>query len=82
MIHAMRLKNGQLYYCNRWLNCERWKKEEEAGRALITRVGEMAYKGGLFKMIFSQLQAVCGYGHMAGVERLSASTPNTAITHH
>jgi len=56
--------------------------ETEADKAIITRVGEMAYKGGLFKMIFGQLKAVTGYGVMQQVNKLTIGTPNTAITHH
>jgi hypothetical protein len=56
------------------------KLEDEAGKAVITRVGEMAYKGGLFKMIMSQLKNVCGYG--PSINRLTISSPNTAMTHH
>ena len=52
MIHAVRIKDGQLYYVNKWLESDRMKMEDEAGQAIITRVGEMAYKGGLFKLIF------------------------------
>jgi carotenoid cleavage dioxygenase len=30
MVHAMRIKDGELYYCNRWLESERFKMEREA----------------------------------------------------
>jgi hypothetical protein len=30
MIHALRIKDGELYYCNRWLESERYKMECEA----------------------------------------------------
>jgi len=80
MIHAMRIKNGQLYYCNRWIMCERLKLEDEAGQAVITRVGEMGYKGGIFKMLVAQLKNVIGYG--STFDRLTISSPNTAFTHH
>ena len=80
MLHAMRIKDGQLYYCNRWVMCERMKLEDEAGGAVIPRVGEMAYKGGLFKTVISQLKNAVGYG--AAIHRLTISTPNTAMTHH
>lgn len=56
------------------------KLEDDAGGAVITRVGEMAFKGGLFKVVFSQLKNVVGYG--PHVERLEISSPNTAMTHH
>lgn len=82
MVHAMRIKDGELYYVNRWLESDRMKMENEADRAIITRVGEMAYKGGLFKLIFGQLKHVVGYGVMDQVNRLTIGSPNTAITHH
>lgn len=82
MVHAMRIKDGELYYCNRWLESERYKMECEADQAIITRVGEMAYKGGLFKLIFGQLKNVVGYGVMTKVDQLTIGSPNTAITHH
>jgi hypothetical protein len=58
------------------------KMENEMGQAYITRVGEMAYLGGLFKLIFGQLKHVVGYGKMANVNKLTIGSPNTAITHH
>jgi hypothetical protein len=42
----------------------------------------MAYKGGLFKLIFGQLKNVVGYGVMTKVDRLTIGAPNTALTHH
>lgn len=80
MIHAMRIKNGELFYCNRWLQCDRLKMEEGAGKAIIPRLGEMAYAGGLFKMIIIQLKNVVGYGPT--FDKLTIGTPNTALTHH
>jgi carotenoid 9,10(9',10')-cleavage dioxygenase 1 len=82
MVHAMRIKDGELYYVNRWLESDRFKMETEADHAIITRVGEMAYKGGLFKLIFGQLKHVVGYGIMEQVNKLTIGSPNTAITHH
>lgn len=82
MIHAMRIKNGELYYVNRWLQCERMKMEDEQGKTVITRVGEMAYKAGLFKLIVGQLKNVVGYGIMTRVDKLTIGSPNTAMTHH
>jgi len=42
--------------------CDRMKLEDEAGRAMIPRVGEMAYKGGILKMGIAQIKNVVGYG--------------------
>lgn len=76
----MRIKEGKLYYCNRWIQCPRFQMEDAAGKAIVTRVGEMSFKAGLFKMILQQLEIVLGY--CADMNRLTYSSPNTAFTHH
>ena len=54
--------------------------EDAAGKAIVTRVGEMSFKAGLFKMILQQLEVLVGY--CANISRLTYSSPNTAIAHH
>jgi len=58
------------------------KMEDEAGTAVITRVGEMAYKAGLFKLIIGQIKNWIGYGIMKNVDKLTIGSPNTALCHH
>jgi len=54
--------------------------EDAAGKAIVTRVGEMSYKAGLMKMILQQLEILVGYCH--DMSRLTYSSPNTAFAHH
>lgn len=56
--------------------------EDEAGTAVITRVGEMAFKAGLFKLIIGQIKNWVGYGVMKNVDPLTIGSPNTALAHH
>ena len=51
MIHALRIKNGKLYYCNRWVQCPKMVEEDKAGQAIVIRIGEMAFKAGMLKML-------------------------------
>ena len=40
MIHAIRIKDGRLYYCNRLTQTPRMLAEKKAKKALFIRVGE------------------------------------------
>jgi len=51
MIHALRIKDGKMFYCNRYVECKRLQKEREAGKAVFIRIGEMSFKAGIFKML-------------------------------
>ena len=51
MIHALRIKNGQLYYCNRYMQCPRFIQENKAGKCTSTRIGELSYREGILKML-------------------------------
>lgn len=39
MIHAFRIADGRVSYCNRWVRTEKWKLEHPAGRALFGTSG-------------------------------------------
>lgn len=49
MIHAMRIKDGRLYYCNRLTQTPRVLTELEAKQALYIRLGEFCNMWGLIK---------------------------------
>jgi len=53
MIHAIRIKNGKLYYCNRYLNCWRLQTDRKAGKVVTMRIGEMDYPSGIMKMLLN-----------------------------
>ena len=51
MVHAMRIKNGRLWYSNRYIETPKFKLERDAGQAVRIRVGEMdGGPFGMFKM--------------------------------
>jgi len=79
MVHAIRIKNGEMYYCNRYLETPRYIEEKAAGKATRLRIGEMMHKGGIFKVLFGTLKNKIG---LTNVEDLKAANANTAFAHH
>jgi hypothetical protein len=51
MIHALRIKNGKMFYCNRYIKTPRLAEELKAGKAIDIRAGELFCASGLFKAI-------------------------------
>ena len=49
MVHAIRIKDGKLYYCNRYLETNRYFCEKDYGSAVYVRIGELRNKIGLTK---------------------------------
>ena len=47
MVHAIRIKDGKLYYCNRFVEGERYLCEKKYGSAIWVRFGELRNKIGL-----------------------------------
>ena len=76
MIHGVRFSHGQANYINRWTKTERFTAEENAGRPLFIRIGEINGKLGLVKIIISRIKYYMGY--FGGVKDLSNGTANTA----
>jgi len=50
MIHAFRIKDGKIYYCNRYAQTPRIKAESAAGKALNFRFGELFCVSGFVKL--------------------------------
>ena len=80
MVHACRIKDGKLYYCNRYLQTPKLQYENSKGCAIRLRVGEMDGKIGMFKMFLLLLQGSIGYVNPP--EQFKAGTANTAFAHH
>lgn len=80
MVHAVRIKNGSLWYCNRYIETPRFKKEQAAGQALGPRVGEMFGKVGMGKVLLKFLQINIGY--IDYPPKKYDGTANTAFAHH
>jgi carotenoid cleavage dioxygenase-like enzyme len=55
MIHAIRIKDGRLYYCNRLTQTPRVVDEMKAKQALNIRIGEFVSVFGLFKSVLLTL---------------------------
>jgi carotenoid cleavage dioxygenase-like enzyme len=61
MIHAFRIKNGQMFYCNRYTQTPKLLQEIKAGKALTTRAGELFTGPGLIKALLYEVQSAIGY---------------------
>jgi len=61
MVHAIRIKDGKLYYCNRYLETNRYFCEKDYGSAVYVRIGELSNKTGLTKTALISLQQRVGY---------------------
>lgn len=55
MIHAFRLKEGKIFYCNRYTMTPHLQQEFAADRAQGIRLGEMVGLAGLFKVLMYEL---------------------------
>ena len=56
MVHAIRIKDGKMYYCNRYLKTPRYFCEKKANEAVFVRLGELSSKIGLTKAMLIGLQ--------------------------
>lgn len=53
MVHALRIKGGKIYYCNRYTETPRYLHEVKSGQAEFIRAGELFKGAGLGKaMLF------------------------------
>jgi carotenoid cleavage dioxygenase-like enzyme len=55
MIHAFRIKNGQMFYCNRYTQTPKLEREIKAGKAISPRAGELFTGLGLMKALMHEL---------------------------
>ena len=79
MLHAFRIKNGQLWYCNRFTQTDRYLEEKKAGHVIHSKLGEL-HSLGVVKVLLSKLYAKIGYAK--GLRPLRGETSNTAMIHH
>lgn len=50
MIHAFRIKDGKIFYCNRYTQTPRLQQEMKYGKAIYPRIGELFSMPGFLKM--------------------------------
>ena len=79
MLHAFRIKNGQLWFCNRFTQTTRYLEEKKAGHAIYDRLGEL-YHFGVLKPPIRMLQGKIGYTKAKIPHK--GGTSNTAMIHH
>ena len=83
MVHAIRIKNGQIYYCNRYLQTPRYKVEKAAGEPIFMRIGELgSNRYGLAKSLINGLLQKVGYKPGCDISFYENGTANTAFTLH
>lgn len=80
MIHAFRIKNGQMFYCNRYTNTPKLQNEIKAGKALSVRAGELFSAAGLLKALLFELKSAIGY--LPRLDKFKKGAANTAFAHH
>uniref|UniRef100_A0A061RE98 carotenoid 9,10-dioxygenase n=1 Tax=Tetraselmis sp. GSL018 TaxID=582737 RepID=A0A061RE98_9CHLO len=78
MVHACRVKNGRVFYANRWVKTARFKKEQAVGWDTHLKIGDMVGAGGLLALAFSKLKGLAGLT-VGGEGR---GTANTAMVFH
>jgi len=82
MIHAFRIKDGRIYYCNRYTTTPRLLAETKAQGPLFIRVGELFNAAGLAKAALFGLQRKVGYKLGGDLKEHQNGTANTAFAHH
>jgi len=81
MVHATRIKDGRMYYCNKFLDTPKLRAETKAGMALDCRAGEVFGLSGLLKFIIAAIKGATGY--FADWPPLYYGfAANTAFAHH
>ena len=79
MLHAFRIKNGQLWYCNRFTQTDHFKIEKEAGKAVFPKLGEYYHVGVFLSLIFNLMGKV---GYIKERKNFEENTANTAMINH
>jgi len=82
MIHAFRIKNGRIYYCNRYTNTPRLEAESKADGPLFIRIGELFNASGLAKSALFGLERKVGYKAGGDLKKHQNGTANTSFAHH
>ncbi|KAK9808424.1 hypothetical protein WJX73_003304 [Symbiochloris irregularis] len=78
MLHACRIKSGQVSYCNKFVDTFRLTQEKRAGAALFMKLGDMQGISGICLMFLSSLQRRLGFTN----NQHGAGTANTALVYH
>jgi len=84
MIHAIRIKDGRLYYCNRLTQTPRVVEELKDNQALYIRIGEFSNVWGIMKVPLLSFMQLVGYigGDYDCLDLIRNGTANTGIVHH
>ena len=51
MVHGVKIKDGELFYANSYIQTERLKTEVAAEEASVFRIGETFTRAGMFKVV-------------------------------
>jgi carotenoid cleavage dioxygenase len=77
MIHSIRIKDGELYYSNRYLRTERFKIEESRKKSVFIKIGDMEGFKGLLKIMFAKVKEMIWYDPK--LDELKNGTSNTSL---
>ena len=80
MIHAMRIKDGKLFYCNRYTQTPKFLQEVKAGYAFKIRAGELFSGAGMIKALIFKIQENVGY--IPSLHKYKNGVANTAFAQH
>ena len=80
MIHSFRIKDGKIFYCNRYTQTPKLEIETQEGKAIFPRFGDITGTTGLMKVGLFALQQRIGYAHFLPQYKQGAA--NTAFCHH
>ena len=61
MIHAIRIKDGRIFYCNKWAETPKLAAEVKAKGPIFIRAGELFNATGLAKAALLGLERKVGY---------------------
>lgn len=78
MVHAVRIKNGEASYANRFVKTSRLHQERAAGFPLFLKFGDAVGLVGLFTMLMDSLKTKWGLLDKTD----GAGTANTALVYH
>ena len=80
MIHSFRIKDGKIFYCNRYTQTPKLEIETQEGKAIFPRFGDITGSTGLMKAGLFALQQRIGYAPFLPQYKQGAA--NTAFCHH
>ncbi|CAB1111476.1 unnamed protein product [Ectocarpus sp. CCAP 1310/34] len=80
MVHSVRIKAGKATYSNRYVRTEKLRTEEEAGEAVVIKLGDMASLVGIPKMLLYSLKVKLGI--IPDLIDALETTANTSLDFH